>query len=224
MALANPEIGAAVGILGGTFDPPHFGHLALADAAQRALTLREVHFMPAGNPWQKTRALTDGTHRAAMVRAAIAGHASWRLDEFELRQTGATYTIDTLKLLYEKSPRTALVLLLGADQFLNLPTWRDWQQLTDYAHLAVAGRPGYDLDSAHWALALRAFATPRLAGSNRIAQRAGAIYLIDMPATPVSSTKLRAALNSTSAAHALVPTSVLDYIAKHQLYSSESAT
>ena len=173
MVVAHPDIDAAVGLFGGTFDPPHVGHLALARAAQQALSLSEVRFMPAGKPWQKARALTDGAHRAAMVSAAIAGHTSWRLDKFELSQTGSTYTIDTLKSLYEESPRTALVLLLGADQFLNLPTWRDWQQLTDYAHLAVAGRPGYDLDAARWSPALREFAEPKLAVSTVIAQRAG---------------------------------------------------
>lgn len=145
-----------LGILGGTFDPVHAGHLCLARAALEAVPLVRVELMPAGEPWQKSR-ISPGIHRLNMLRIAVEYEPQCRINTSELCRSGATYTIDTVRRFREVvGPDMPLVLILGSDQWFNLSTWKDWQLLTDFVHIAFCARNGIrDLElpvvQARWA-------------------------------------------------------------------------
>jgi nicotinate-nucleotide adenylyltransferase len=133
-----------IGVFGGTFDPPHVGHLLLAESAREALDLTEVWFVPARVPPHKQRRrVTPAATRVALLRAALRG-TGFRLDLEELSRRGPSYTVDTLASYRARAPRAMLYLLLGADSLLDLPTWRDPARLVTLARLAVAERPGFD--------------------------------------------------------------------------------
>lgn len=211
-----------IGLLGGSFDPIHRGHLQLARDALAQLQLAEVRFIPAGQPWQKDR-ITDATLRAEMVRAAIRGEPHFTLDMREIERAGPTYTIDTLRELRAAlGEDVPLVLIIGSDQFESLDTWREWRQLLDYAHLAVARRadglltPNYTLQeffNAHWAQA------PAVHGD-----AAGHIVEVDMTPVDASATEIRQLLAQPRSPQGearlaeIVPAAVLDYIRAHNLY------
>ena len=212
----------AIGLLGGSFDPIHVGHLQLARDALAQLGLAEVRFLPAGHPWQKGE-VTDATHRAQMVLAAIRDEKRFVLDIREIERPGPTYTIETLRELRAAlGADVPLVLIMGSDQFERLDTWRDWMHLLDLAHLAVARRadavltPSYALQefyNAHWAPP----AAVHEAAHGRI---------VEIAMTPVdaSATEIRAALAQPPSRARdvrlaeIVPGEVLDYIRAHHLY------
>ena len=234
----------AIGFLGGSFDPVHNGHLRLAAAALVQLGLEQVRFIPAAQSWQKGAPGASGAQRAAMLHLAIAPgavapalapHARLCVDQRELLRGGVSYTIDTARALRaEFGAGTALCLLLGADQFLNLPTWREWRGLLDLVHLAVAGRPGYELNQPHWPAEIVGACASRLVSMPRAALRAafGEVHLIEMEPADISATRLRAWLAQRGAAGqenaaagqentaeaGMLPAAVLDYIERHQLY------
>jgi nicotinate-nucleotide adenylyltransferase len=212
----------AIGLLGGSFDPVHFGHLQLARDALAQLALAEVRFIPAGQPWQKG-AITGATHRARMVLEAIRDEPRFLLDMREIERAGPTYTIDTLRELRAAlGEHVPLVLIMGSDQFERLDTWRDWTKLLEHAHLAVARRadalltPSYALQeyfNAHWARPHVVLEAAR-----------GRIVEIDMTPVDASATEIRALLAQPpspardSRLAEIVPAPVLDYIRAHQLY------
>jgi len=213
--------GDAVGIVGGTFDPIHAGHLAMAREAQRQLHLEQVLLIPAGAPWQRTPE-ASALDRLAMARLAVGTAGPIRVDDREVRRHRPTYTLDTLlELRAELGTASPLWLILGADAFLNLPTWHRWEELFLYAHIAVACRPGYDLHKMDMAPALRQrlqrLGTDPQRGS--VPSPAGTIALLDMPLFDVSSTEVRHALHHHQPVGDLLPAAVLDYIESHQLYS-----
>ncbi len=211
-----------IGLLGGSFDPIHVGHLALARAALDRLGLAEVRFIPAGHPWQKGE-ITDAAHRAKMVALAIAGEPRFALDMHEIERPGPTYTIDTLRALRAAlGPDTPLVLVVGADQMQRLDTWRDWQLLIDFAHIAVARRndtvltlpwPLQEFYNEHWARPAQLRDRP-----------AGCIADLDMAPVDASATEIRALLRAPASPARdarlaqIVPAAVLDYIRAHDLY------
>jgi nicotinate-nucleotide adenylyltransferase len=224
---AAPE---PVGLLGGSFDPIHAGHLRLARHAMQQLQLGQVRFIPAGQPWQKAAvAVTAAEHRLRMVQLSIDGQPGFAVDTVELQRPGPSYTVDTLQHLRDElGAGVALVLLLGADQFERLDTWHDWPRLFDLAHLAVARR-----DAAARPLAAHAPLGPELAalcaGRLQPAQRAlrtpaGAIVELDMAPFECSSTQIRALVRDggeqceARLAELLAP-GVPDYIHQHRLYA-----
>jgi nicotinate-nucleotide adenylyltransferase len=131
-----------LGVFGGSFDPVHNAHRALADAALQALQLDRVLWIPARQPWQKARPMTEAAHREAMLRLAIADEPRYVLDRRELERQGPTYTRDTVRELQAEHPGTELFLLIGQDQYAGLHTWAGWQDLLQRVVLAVANRPG----------------------------------------------------------------------------------
>jgi len=154
-------IAPVIGLLGGSFDPIHVGHVQLARDALAHLPLDEVRFIPAAQPWQKER-VTDAAHRAHMVELAIAHEPRCVLDMHEIERGGTTYTIDTLRELRAGAWRDAsLVLVMGSDQFERFDTWRDWQAVAELAHIAVARRAGV---AARLNLVLQAFSKERHGG------------------------------------------------------------
>ncbi|MBK7063313.1 MAG: nicotinate (nicotinamide) nucleotide adenylyltransferase [Rubrivivax sp.] len=135
-------VNARIGIFGGSFDPVHNAHLALARTALAELPLDRVLWIPAGQPWQKSRELGAAVHREAMLRLAIGGEPRFTLDRREIDRTGPSYTLDTVRELRAEWPDALLFLLIGQDQYAGLHTWDHWQDLLQQVVLAVANRPG----------------------------------------------------------------------------------
>lgn len=212
----------AIGLLGGSFDPIHCGHLQLARDALAQLALTELRFLPAGHPWQKEK-VTDATHRAQMVLAAIRDEPRFVLDMREIERPGPTYTADTLRELRAAlGEQLPLVWIMGSDQFERLDTWRDWTRLLDHAHLAVARRADSVLTPSH---VLQEYFNAHWARPHAVQETAhGRIVEIEMTPVDASATEVRALLaRPPSPARdnrlaEIVPSPVLDYIRDHHLY------
>jgi nicotinate-nucleotide adenylyltransferase len=218
--------GAAIGILGGRFDPIHYGHLRLAQEAGETLRLHRVRFIPAGTPPHRGAPEACAQHRLAMVRLAIADNALFDIDECEIRREGRAYTVDTLtEIRAAAGTARPLALLLGADAFLDLASWSRWQQLFDLAHIVVAHRPGYPVDT--WrarmdpALA-REYGMRRLQEAAALHERpAGGIVVLPIAELDIAASRLRIALRSGRSPRYLLPDCVLDYIRVHHLYADK---
>ncbi|KHL04289.1 UNVERIFIED_CONTAM: nicotinate-nucleotide adenylyltransferase, partial [Mumia flava] len=143
-----------LGLLGGTFDPPHIGHVALAELCIARLDLDELLWIPTGVSWQKAADITPAPLRFAMTelaaRSVLGGHARVHVSSMEVDRHGPSYTIDTVRELRGVyGPDTSMAWLMGADQLVGLDTWHGWQDLFEYVHLCVATRPGFDLQALH---------------------------------------------------------------------------
>ena len=216
----TPPEASPLGVFGGTFDPIHYGHLRLAETAREALGLARVRLIPAGQPPHRATPGAAGAHRLAMARLAAADNPAFEVDPAEVEAAQASYTILSLeRLRAELGPRRPLVLLLGVDAFLGLPTWRRWTELLDFAHLAVANRPGYSLDAAQMPAALADLVARRKASPAALgAAPAGAIVPFEMTPLAISATDIRARAAAGLSLRYLLPPPVVDYISRHQLY------
>jgi nicotinate-nucleotide adenylyltransferase len=210
-------------LLGGSFDPIHHGHLALAEFFVELLAPDELRVIPAGNPWQKNGLQASAEDRVEMVKRAFAGQKlPVSIDRQEIQRHTATYTIDTLRALRaEVGPEASLVFLIGADQLQQLHTWQEWQHLFDYAHICAASRPGFAIDAIHMPEAV-GDEFSRRAGTPQQIRTApqGLSYLASGLAVDISATEIRAALQRGDRLDALIPPPVLDYIQQHHLYQS----
>ncbi|MCL4184762.1 MAG: nicotinate-nucleotide adenylyltransferase [Burkholderiaceae bacterium] len=205
-----------MGLLGGTFDPIHVGHLALAHAARDALRLDEVRLVPTGRSWQKAGAGAGVAARLAMVRLAVSAIPGFVVDDRETRRAGASYTIDTLiELRAELGAEPALVLLLGSDQLRNLATWHRHDELLRHAHIAATRRGSHPLSGFDAPVEALVAAHGRDALPDA---PAGAIVFFAMPPVPVSASALRERLARGERPVELLPPRVLDYIERHRLY------
>jgi nicotinate-nucleotide adenylyltransferase len=216
--LSEPAATATLrGVLGGTFDPVHVGHLRLALEVAEELGLERVHLVPSARPPHRLAPVAGMQHRLALLERALAGEAHLLPDGRELVRSGASYTVDTLAELCAAHPGVHWCLILGADAFAGLPTWHRWEELTALAHLVVARRPGPPWPPAGEAgrlLAQRQVSTPAA-----LRKRAnGAIYVTDAPALEVSATRLRELIGAGRSARFLVPDAALEYIRVHGLY------
>jgi nicotinate-nucleotide adenylyltransferase len=212
----------AIGLLGGTFDPIHFGHLRMAQELLQTLNLSEVRFIPAAKPALKDQPATSASHRAAMVRLAIADNPRFSLDERELQRTGFSYTIDTLiSLRRELGHDVALCLLLGSDAFLKLPSWQRWDALLSLAHIVVAHRPGAEPLPENMSTSLKVLwehhATTRKQDITE--KNAGHILLQHITPLDISATDIRLDLQHKLSPRYLMPDAVIDYLTTHQLYT-----
>jgi nicotinate-nucleotide adenylyltransferase len=214
---------APIGILGGTFDPVHYGHLRLAQEAGEGLRLSEVRFVPSGTPPHRTAPHASAADRATMVELAIRDNPLFSMDERELRREGPGYTVDTLsELRAELGATQPLCLLLGADAFLDLATWRRWHELFTLAHIVVAHRPGFPVESWQDRMPqpLAREYTARLVRqplSVHLAP-AGGIAVMGIAALDISATMIRSSIAARASPRYLLPDSVLDYIESKQLY------
>ena len=190
-----------LGLFGGTFDPPHNAHVALARAALDEFQLDALHWIPAGQPWQKARTITDAAHREAMVSAAIDGEPRFVLDRIETRRAGPSFTLDTVRALRLQHPQAELFLIIGADQYAGLHTWRDWQDLLGLVALAVANRPGP--------------MPPVDAEVLRTPHR-----VVPLPMLDISATDIRSRVARGLPIDKLVPPAVARYIETNTLYRS----
>lgn len=214
-----------IGLLGGTFNPIHFGHLRMAQELADSLSLNAVKFIPSANPPHKPPPQVSAEHRAAMVQLAITDNSQFQFDGRELSRTGASYTIDTLESLRsELGNEASLILIMGSDAFTKLNTWHRWQEIIKLCHIALVQRPA----------ATNKDALPKELETflhNHYTEQAGDLHetragLVTMQAiTPleISSTAIRQALQLKHSVRYLIPENVLDYIAANQLYSSTSA-
>lgn len=220
--MSSSEAGAgALGIFGGTFDPIHYGHLRLAETAREALGLAGVRLIPAGQPPHRPTPGASGAHRLAMARLAAADNPAFEVDPAEVEAAQASFTILTLERLRATlGAERPLVLLLGVDAFLGLPTWRRWAELFDFAHVAVANRPGYTLDESRLPEELARHVEQRRATPDALAGApAGCIVSFSMTPLAISATDIRSRAASGQSLRYLLPPPVLDYISRHQLYS-----
>lgn len=222
-----PEAGP-LGILGGTFDPVHRAHLHLARAALKQLCLAGVLWIPAGQPWHRQTPRTSAVHRLAMVRLAVADEPAFAVDDAEALSGAPGYTVPTLeRWRRQHGERRPLVLLMGADAFLGLPTWHRWQDLFGLAHIAVAARPGAPLVAEAMTPALaEQFRRRRSQHTALAGAPAGGIVGFDIePVKPpdLSATAVRELLRRAPGQAAdLLPAGVLDYIRSHHLYTDLS--
>jgi nicotinate-nucleotide adenylyltransferase len=210
-------------LLGGSFDPVHSGHVGLARYFCTLLHPDELRLIPSGRPWQKPDMATPASHRVAMLRAAFHGWPTpIYIDEQEIRREGPSYMIDTLRSLRSELGRdVSLALIMGADQLINLHTWRDWAALFDEAHLCIAARPGFVIDDAALDKAVAGQITRRLASADQLRQTpSGLVCIATQLALDVSSTTIREAIAGSGDAADLLPGPVLDYIQQHHLYQT----
>lgn len=209
-------------LLGGTFDPVHRGHLALAEAALEALPIFRVDFLPAGDPWQKKR-VTSPFHRVTMLRHALQYDPRFRVDEREVLRPGKTYTIDTLEAIRRRTGDSIpVVLLLGSDQWNNFSTWVRWREITDFAHIAVAAREGVETAPDE---AVRRWAGERTVEPRRLSEKgAGYVTFFSMPPHKTSATAIRRTLLTQPLVEALkrlerdLPPAVVQYVIENGLY------
>lgn len=186
-----------LGLFGGTFDPPHLGHLALAEWARERLGLDRVLFVPAGiPPHKRRRAPSPARVREALTRLAVRGNPAFRVSALELGRDGPSFTVDTLRALRRRHPGVRVFLLLGEDSLRDFPTWHDPRAIRALATLAVARRPG----------------TARAPRARR-----GVVWL-DNPGIALSSSAIRARARAGRSVRYLVPDPVAAYIARHRLY------
>ena len=211
----------AIGILGGTFDPIHFGHLRMAQELHDELELAAIRFVPAASPPLRAAPQTSAAQRAEMVRLAIAGNPAFGLDLRELARTGPSYTFDTLsELRAELGANVPLALLLGGDAFLGLPGWHRWQELPQLAHMVVAHRPGAVPDATRMPPELQALWQQRASANSADlhSSAAGRIFLQRITALDISASHIRRTLQQGHSARYLLPEAVSDYIGAHRLY------
>ncbi|MBI5436879.1 MAG: nicotinate-nucleotide adenylyltransferase [Nitrosomonadales bacterium] len=223
---------APIGILGGTFDPIHNGHLRLAQEGLEQCNLAAVRFIPCGTPPHRDAPHASAQQRLDMTRLALQGNPAFVLDEREIHRADPCYTVDTLTALRaELGAQQPLCLLMGGDAFLMLHTWHKWEKLFELAHIVVMqraacpssnGRPlGNAINQAD--ATLRAEYQARLAPSPRLLHGApaGAILVVNMPALEISATGIRARNARGRNIHYLLPDAVADYIQTHELYDAE---
>lgn len=212
-----------VGILGGTFDPIHYGHLRLAEEMRELAGLQHIRFIPAGNPPHRDTPKVSAQHRSAMVQLAIADQPAFVLDEREVRRNTKCYTVDTLReLRAEMGVAQPLCLLMGGDAFLQLHTWHEWEQIFDLAHIVVGYRPGFTLEKRiHSATPLlRQHYQQRLCTVDYLSQQAaGGIAELAIPKLEISATMIRSRVAEKRSIRYLLPTTVANYIYQHNLYT-----
>jgi nicotinate-nucleotide adenylyltransferase len=216
----NAVTSKLIGILGGTFDPVHLGHVALAEAALAKLPLSEVLWMPSGSPGHRAPPVASAPDRLAMLRLATGNNARYRIDAAELESGEPTYTVHTLtRLRAQLGKEQPLVLLLGSDSFLSLPTWLRWRELFDLAHIAHVSRPGHLAADGGPSPELSAEIARRAArGEQLSASAAGRIASFDMPPLDISSSAIRASLAGGQDTSHLLTATVLAYIRSQHLY------
>ena len=206
-----------IGILGGTFDPVHFGHLRPALEVHEALALEELRLLPCHIPPHRPQPHAPAAQRVAMLEAAVRAHPAFRIDTRELRRNGPSYTFDTLVSLREELGNAGLCLLMGMDAFGDLTTWHRWDELIELCHLVVMTRPGADVPAGgELAGFIRRHRAPDAAQLQR--RPAGLLLFQPVTALAISASRLRALLAEGLSPAFLVPEAVIEIINREGLY------
>lgn len=199
-----------VGIMGGTFDPIHNGHLVAGSEVADMFDLDVVVFVPTGQPWQKKgRNVSAAEDRYLMTVVATASNPRFQVSRVDIDREGDTYTVDTLQDMRKIYPEAELYFITGADALNKIVTWRDWESMFDLAHFVGVTRPGYELTGAHGEATLE----PLQAELD-----AGRLSLVEIPAMAISSTDCRERASQGRPVWYLVPDGVVQYIAKREMY------
>jgi nicotinate-nucleotide adenylyltransferase len=217
--LSNTQL-AAVGVLGGTFDPIHYGHLRSAVELCERLHLSQLRLMPCAVPSHRARPQCSAQQRAAMVELALKGASRLIYDGRELQRKGPSYTIDSLmELRAELGENVSLSLVMGCDAVLGINSWHRWEEILDWAHVLVIARPGWILpergEVSQW-LAQNRLGEPQ----GLVEKGSGSIYIEQLRPLDISSTEIRKLLASGQSVRYLMPEPVLDYIEEHGLYET----
>jgi nicotinate-nucleotide adenylyltransferase len=190
-----------IGIFGGTFDPPHIGHLIVADDVRHALKLDRILFVPASRPPHKRdRKMSPGELRLKLVQRAVAGSPRFRVSDLEITRGGVSYTVDTLEELHRRHPHDALFLLVGMDNLLTFHTWKSPERIIELAKIVAMTRPGFSVSRVPKALARRTIVCP-------------------VPEIGVSSSDIRRRVRTGKPFRHLVPEPVYEYIVLHRMYA-----
>lgn len=185
-----------IGILGGTFDPPHIGHLLIAEEVRIALQLDEIWFMPANEPPHKEKAMTTGNDRITMLNKAIESNPAFKVNNIELERMGKSFTFDTMKVLKNDYPHTVFYFIIGADMVEYLPYWEKIDELVKLVKFVGVKRPGFILKTPY------------------------PLIEIDIPLMEISSSLIRDRLMKKKTVHYLIPESVYSFIREERLYES----
>ncbi len=208
-------IGPPIGVLGGSFDPVHCGHLHIAKEAYNAAGLSEVRFVPLNLPAHKQSSATGTADKCAMLRAAMA--PPFVLDLVEIERGGVSYTIDTLKQLRSTFPGRPLCLVLGKDAFIHLASWKDYLKLLDFCHLVVVSRAEVEAKIPdEVALIIKDIVVDESDDLHN--NLSGKVFFVDAPLVEISSSSVREKLFKKQSIYGLVPDSVLDIINNKGLY------
>ena len=192
-----------IGVFGGTFNPPHLGHLIVAESARETLNLDKVFFIPCGSPPHKSsRSLIDSDRRMEMVTLAISGHRSFELSDLEIQRGGKSYTVDTLRVLTSLYPRSELYLLIGIDNLLDLHTWKEPEEIFALSEVVAINRPGFDPADVRKDYLRR-------------------VTFLRSPNIDISSSEIRRKAKMGKSIRYLVPSAVEAYIAKHGAYRDD---
>ena len=221
MSAATP---GAIGILGGTFDPVHFGHLRLAQEVADALGLTQVRFIPGGTPPHRATPQTAAAERVARVKLAVADNPLFTVDERETRRSGLSYSVDTLlELRAELGALLPLVLIMGADAFLGFNRWHRWREIFGLAHIAVAHRPGAALTDIKDDDLAREFARRRVDDAAHVQRApAGSIAIVPITALDISATSIRTAIHARRSVRYLTPAAVIAHLERNHLFLKDN--
>ncbi len=211
-----------IGVLGGTFDPVHFGHLRPALDLMRRLPLDEIRFIPCRTPPHRPPPVASAEQRWYMLNTVLHGIPGLRADDRELRRPGPSYTVDTLETLRtELGESETLCLILGSDAFGGLPSWHRWRDILDLAHLIVVKRPGADLPVQGEAAEL--LEHRRIARPQQLARgRSGGVLVCEVSLLDISATEIRACIAAGEQPRYLLPGAVWAYIRRNGLYGARA--
>jgi len=203
-----------IGIFGGTFDPPHHGHIRLAEQALEYLSLDEIQFLPCANPVHRSQPMASAGDRLQMLELAIDSRSGFQVNTIELDRGGPSYMVDSLRQIRAGNKHASLCLMLGVDAFNAIQSWKSPDEILKLANLVVCRRPGIDLDESIYSA--RHFTSPTVLQRDQI----GCILPLEIEENPCSSTQVRALLAKNEfAGNCLAPT-VIDYIYQHHLYET----
>lgn len=207
-----------IGILGGTFDPVHFGHLRMALELQQAYNLAEMRFIPCWQPVHRALPLATPEHRLAMLACAVANEPTFKVDDCEIQRKEPSYMIDTLELLRKKFPHTPLCLILGIDAWAGFATWQRYEAILSLSHIIIAQRPSYPLPETGTVAVLLQQHLQQDA-STLCGSLGGNILLHPVTSLEISATAIRNQITQGQDPRYLLPDSVYDYIVKYRLYN-----
>lgn len=206
-----------IGILGGSFDPVHYGHLQIAQEVYQQLHLSEVRFLPCKNPVSAKKIIATQHQRLTMLKLALQSYSYFSIDERELLRASPSYMVETLASLRLELGNTPLGLILGADNLASLDHWHQWKSLIDYTHLLIVPRPDH---TNTYSKEIRAFVEKyQIQDPTLLSQQsAGFLYLTPVKTLPISATFIRKAIASGNPPVGLLPPTVLNYIMEQKLY------